>query len=72
MNIEVTGSNNIVAGRDFIENHLKLGNEEIRTLAAILAEEINSRPNETWSPLYLRTLMIAKLEKSRRVMLGLF
>ncbi|HBO4799248.1 hypothetical protein RXS04_10005 [Pseudomonas aeruginosa] len=50
MNIEVTGSNNIVAGRDFIENHLKLGNEEIRTLAAILAEEINSRPNETWSP----------------------
>ncbi len=46
MNIEVTGSNNKVAGRDFIENNLNLGSEEIRTLGAILAKEINSLPKD--------------------------
>ncbi|MFU3244833.1 hypothetical protein ACM78Z_14585 [Pseudomonas aeruginosa] len=46
MNIEVTGSNNKVAGRDFIENSLNLGSEEIRMLGAILAKEINSLPKD--------------------------
>lgn len=46
MSIDVSGSNNRVAGRDYIENTLKLGDEELKKLGAILAEKIGALPHD--------------------------
>lgn len=46
MSIEVEGSNNRVAGRDYIENNLNLSSEDLKKLAALLAEQIKALPND--------------------------
>jgi hypothetical protein len=46
VSIEVEGNNNRVAGRDYIENNLRLSDEDLKKLAVILAREIGSFPND--------------------------
>ena len=46
MSIEVEGNNNRVAGRDYIENNLRLSDEDLKKLASILAREIGAFPND--------------------------